>query len=282
MDLTFGADFEGFISSKTVNKVIPVCGRLGGTKQSPIQFPGHPEGFKYQEDGVTAEFNIPVAATPAEWRHNIRAVMALGKNLIHEKFGIDHSLYWASGVQFSAEDLAPFPQANSIGCDPDFQAYLNGAERPVPNIEDFDGWRFAGFHIHVGYDHGKLPQWMMALVMDYFLHGEYDHSHARRYPYYPKGIFRPKPYGVEYRSLGSGVLRDGGRAYLDQVTERLGEIQMRLREDFNRTVDHALQEVPNTLMDDPYVQGLTPAQVMEDRLIRQEQEDLTMPRRRRR
>lgn len=239
MKMTFGADFEAFV--QVDGKIIPICGLLGGTKEEPIQFPDAPEGFKYQEDGVTAEFNIPPCETTAQFGEALNTAVSLGQKLIKEKFGKKATLVWKSGHHFPIEELVKHEQAMKVGCDPDCQAYFEGKDREVPDIEKMGGWRFAGFHIHVGYEQFRLPEWMMALVMDEWLFRRVDDSCYTREEFYPRGIFRKKPYGVEWRALGSAMV-----PHRTLTVDSLRQMQEALTMRFSETVDASLAHKDQT------------------------------------
>jgi hypothetical protein len=237
MKVTFGSDFEMFLLVE--NDIKPICGLMGGTKTSPIQFPNEPPGFMYQEDGVTAEFNTPVSDSPGQLIKDIQHAMRLGQQLVKEKINKKATLHGMSSATFYREQLEGHPQAMVVGCDPDFQAWYEGRPRAVPKIADFGRMRFAGFHIHVGYDKTLVPEWMIAATLDTYLYSMFDHTCNLRAQHYPRGIFRPKPYGVEYRGLGSSWLRA-----LDNVATCLENWQRDMSTNFGRTLDMALEELP--------------------------------------
>jgi hypothetical protein len=233
--LTYGADFEMFLMLN--DEVKPICGLLGGTKDQPLQIPGAPPGYLYQEDGVTAEFNVPVTDSPTEFVQSLRTAMDHAKRLVKEKIGKKARLLPRSAWSFPMEYLTPHPEAMRAGCDPDYQCYFEGRERDAPDITAWGGWRFAGFHIHIGYDTIRLPEWMMALVLDQYLFRLVSDSCYDRNNHYPRGIFRPKPYGVEYRGLGSSHLD-----LLPDLEMRLNNIAVRLADQFSATVDGCLNQ----------------------------------------
>lgn len=214
-------------AKKVVHEYEPVCGKLGGTKKEPLQIPNAPAGYLYQEDGVSAEFNTPICESVPDLISSIRQAQAYARALVPAKMGADYEPHGISAAWFDASVLEQYPQANVIGCDPDFQAWEQGAERQVPEIETFGGFRFAGFHIHVGYDLAIFPPWMMAGCLDLYLADYADPTCMTRADYYPRGIFRPKPYGVEYRALGSSWLN-----YLDSVEDKLTRWEHDMQKDW--------------------------------------------------
>lgn len=234
MKFTYGSDFEVFLRRKD-KKIVPICGLLGGTKQDPLPFPEAPAGFMYQEDGVTAEFNTPVSDRPADLCFNIRQALDLGLELVAKKIGPGYGLHLASAAYFDREQLVQHPQAMNIGCDPDFSARDNGAPREVPDITAFGEQRFAGFHIHVGYDRDLIPPWMVALSLEKYIHSVPSPECIQRQAFYPGYVFRPKPYGVEYRGLGSYMLNR-----LVHVQEALQQWERDMQADYGRVLDDSL------------------------------------------
>lgn len=234
MQLTYGADVEAFVLLS--GKPAVVCGKLGGSKECPIQFPDEKEGFKYQEDGVTAEFNVPVCETPGDLITALSHVKLIGDAKIKQAFNPKASLEWASARSFNMKLLEKHPQAMRIGCDPDFQCYFGeGREREVPGIGKFGQTRFAGMHIHVGYDRKLIPPYIMAMCLDAFLYRRLDDGCVQRAAFYPRGIFRIKPYGVEYRALGSSWMRE-----LAYIQDRLMSFDRSMKQDLRATLNSVM------------------------------------------
>jgi hypothetical protein len=72
-------------------------------------------------------------------------------------------------------------QAKTFGCEPDFDAYLGGQQRRDGAMDILGNTRTCGGHIHLGGDF-QCPDFVAALF---------------------PGVFRPKPYGIEYRTPSS-------------------------------------------------------------------------------
>lgn len=197
--LTFGMDVEFLLLMKRKNRAVPACGLFGGTKKNPIQVPFEDNGIMMQEDGACLELNCPPCNTVGEWAMMARRLGSAAKRLADEK-GLRVSR--ASDELFSHIPYKKkYARMFVVGCDPDFDAFREGQQRRVFDIEEFNNLRFAGGHIHVGYDTSELDPTLFARAMAYYLmHLHNQFNHRFRYYGYP-GIFRPKPYGVEYRSL---------------------------------------------------------------------------------
>lgn len=219
--VTLGADPEMFVRNipgsqlhkgfrDKGNVIVPVCGLVGGTKETPIQFPlAQVAGYKYQEDNVTFEVNIPPCDSVAAFSAAIRRVRELSEGLLAIK-GLKPD-YARSAVRFGAKDLQS-EQAMTIGCDPDMCAYGGEDDSPISrepfDIKQLGTWRFAGGHVHFGYDVEGLgiPHHVVARLIDacvYLPLINQDKQKTRRQFYGLAGLYRPKPYGIEYRTMSN-------------------------------------------------------------------------------
>jgi Phage phiEco32-like COOH.NH2 ligase-type 2 len=194
---TLGADPEGFlINSK--GKPISSIGLIGGTKQNPLPVPGG----SLQEDNVLIEFNTIPANSLAEWLEGIDIMkkQAAAAAAVH---GL--SVLYTSGMSFSKDQLT-HPKATQSGCDPDYNVYTKMQNEYPPLDNSFRG---AGGHIHIGHElvHStpdKLPKLLRYLdcYVGYPLKCiEGESLRDRTYGKY--GNYRPKRYGVEFRTPSS-------------------------------------------------------------------------------
>lgn len=191
-----GTDLEAFVYSVPNKCYVPCVGLLPGTKDRPEPLKGLGEGFAVQEDNVMAEFNIPPATSSMVFAYSIFQAAEGVRKLLPP----DHILKFESSAQFKPMDLTS-PQAKLIGCDPDFDAYNGGTVRHAPPPLGLH--RGAGGHIHLGGDF-RCPDFVAALFAEAMIGvrcglrpSPADHR-ARWYGL--PGIYRPKPYGVEYRT----------------------------------------------------------------------------------
>ena len=207
-DITFGADPEVFLFDSSKDKFIASCGRIGGTKKNPIPLPKY-EKSSIQEDNVAVEFNIVPCKSKSEWVSEISSTLAFLRALVTPK---DWSIETSSSVLFSEEELS-HPQAQSFGCEPDYNAWTKEENDFVYLSGEKARLRTAGGHVHVGYKGATTEQsLLLGRAMDVFLgvpsiildkDGE-----ERRELYGKAGAIRFKPYGVEYRTLSNFWLRD--------------------------------------------------------------------------
>lgn len=190
-NVTVGADPEFLVIEK--GRIVPACRKFGGEKRAPIFI--SPDGG-YLEDGVTVEFNVTTSKTLAETRKKIENLLLVFTNK-HASYTIAHT----TAHQFDTRVLNEFPEALAIGCSPDMSAY---GLRLAPDIKKFDGYRFAGGHIHIGIS--PWPEGLMKTTfikfLDLLLLGPFSfYSDARRWEFYGHpGLYRETSYGVEYRS----------------------------------------------------------------------------------
>lgn len=206
MKVLVGADTELFL--KRGKKHISAFGEIPGTKSNPFVVPFG----AVQVDGMALEFNIDPAKSEAEFVHNTSSVLEKLQSMLPNDQLIIEPTY-----KFSKATMDEQPAvATEVGCDPDFNAYT-GEANPMP--KPLKCSRTAGGHIHVGWCTGvdpTHPEHVKACIMlvkqlDFYLglaSFVFDEDTARRKVYGQAGSFRPKSYGVEYRSLSNAWAKD--------------------------------------------------------------------------
>lgn len=199
MLVSLGSDMEAFAVNE-VGHHVALCGKIGGTKEKPLQIKGLPKGFMVQEDNVALEFNIPVCYNKVEFVSYMEAMRLQSTNIL-EKLGL--SLSTNASMSFDKKELE-HPNALVFGCEPDFDAW-SMKENRKPKAKD-ENLRTCGGHIHVG---TKKDMVVGIRNMDLFLGvpsvilDDSPSSVARRELYGKAGAMRPKPYGFEYRVLSN-------------------------------------------------------------------------------
>ena len=198
---TFGADPEYFIRDNSNGNFVPSIGMIGGTKNNPREV----KNGAVQEDNVTAEININPTASASEFVRNIKEVT----EQLQEIIGPDYSLVATPTAEFEPEQLA-HPQARVSGCDPDYNVYTNSQNEYPPFIGD--PIRHAGGHIHIGWENpNPIAMSHMVYLMDAMVGLPLlliDNDRERIKKYGRIGNFRPKPYGIEYRTPSNVWLQD--------------------------------------------------------------------------
>jgi Phage phiEco32-like COOH.NH2 ligase-type 2 len=201
MAFTYGADPELFITRN--GKPASAYGLLPGDKKNPHKTPGG----AIQVDGMAAEFNIdPVPAGNFEL-FNERVVQQI-KEIRNRVPG--YNLKPVPVMDFGAEFLAAQPdEAKELGCDPDYNAYTL-AKNPRPD-GDAVTFRTAAGHVHIGWgadipaeneEHIEIcANFVKVLDQTLGLFMCIIDNEPRRFQLYGRaGCFRPKSYGVEYRT----------------------------------------------------------------------------------
>jgi hypothetical protein len=206
--VTLGADPEFFVKrEKTSIPIFDVPG-IGGTKDMGVPMTGMPLGFSYLEDGAALEFNIPPAICASDFVTYINEAM----NWLKAYVLVPNRLTVANGAVMSLRDrYKEHPKAKVFGCQPDFHAWdatLPGHQRAALGAHNLGDRRCAGFHLHLGYNLAEVPADVAARFMDLFVGltaVRWDKQALRRKFYGLPGLFRPKPYGIEYRTLSAEI-----------------------------------------------------------------------------
>lgn len=199
--ITLGADPEYLVLDEK-SRPVPACDLIGGTKKKPIPLTeAGRRGFFVHEDNVSVELAIPATARHEQFATHLTSAKKAAQKLLPEGY----TLVPSSCVEFSPDQLL-HPKATEFGCEPDFDGYAGGKVRRNP--PDFGCHRFFGGHIHIG---GKFncPPFVAACFADLRIalpllrQGHTEHDSERKRWYGAPGIYRPKSYGIEYRTLDS-------------------------------------------------------------------------------
>jgi hypothetical protein len=200
-EFLLGCDPEVFVKNAK-GEFVSAHGMIPGTKTEPLKV----RNGMVQVDGMALEFGIDPAATKEEFVYRVNDVLSQLKEMLPEGY----SLSISSIASFSDEVMKAQPEeALELGCDPDYSAYTLD-KNPRPNLPN-PNLRSAGGHVHIGWGTGfphRDPKHIaacaaLAAEMDYYLGAAslaWDRDALRRSIYGGAGAFRPKPYGMEYRS----------------------------------------------------------------------------------
>lgn len=203
---TVGADPEMFVMN---DKGVYVSSHdlLPGTKHNPYKV----KDGAVQVDGTAAEFNIDPAASEEQFLNNLDSVISTMASMMP-----GYKVVADPVAHYTAEYMAMLPDsAKELGCDPDFNAYT-GEANPRPDQAEL--FRTGAGHVHIGVTEGANPSDMEYMgiccgavkLMDWFLGIPsllFDDNDERRRMYGKAGAFRPKSYGLEYRTLSNVWLR---------------------------------------------------------------------------
>ena len=206
--ILIGADPEVFVKNPNSGQFVSAHGMIKGTKEEPFKV----RSGAVQVDGTALEFNIDPASTVLQFVGNIREVftqmqmMVPGYNVVIEPTAVFEQGYFDNEIPSDAK---------ALGCTPDFNGWTLGQNIPPDNSRPM---RTGAGHIHIGwtddadvYDDEHFQKCaQMARQMDYYLgiHSlMWDPDSQRRTMYGKAGCFRPKPYGMEYRTLSNAWLK---------------------------------------------------------------------------
>lgn len=197
--ITIGSDMELFAKTKKGIHTA-LCGKIGGSKETPLQLEHLPPGFMIQEDNVALEFNIPVCGSKTAFVEAFRIMRKETKEILMSMNLVQST---NSSVSFDTSELT-HPNALIFGCEPDYDAWKM-TENKKPTSSNIN-LRTAGGHIHVG---SKVDMVQGVRNMDLCLGvpsvilDNTPESITRRELYGKAGAMRPKSYGWEYRTLSN-------------------------------------------------------------------------------
>lgn len=200
-DILVGSDPELFVKRR--GKYVSAHGMVKGTKEEPFIV----DNGAVQVDGMALEFNTDPARDADEFVHNIGSVMKQLKRMVP-----GYQVVADATAEFGDAYMAKQPfEAKELGCEPDFNAWKDGAENPKPNAEV--SFRTGSGHVHVGlWKPGYAPSNHLMVAIqaakqfDFHLglpSVVFDTDTKRRDLYGKAGCFRLKPYGLEYRVLSN-------------------------------------------------------------------------------
>lgn len=216
-NVTIGADIEVFLQDRKNKKIISAEGFIPGTKDNPFKFDDTNPFFYTSLDNVLAEFSIPPAKSIEEFYEAIKKGMKYIESIIPPQLciaaipsaNLEHKFLMTANAQ-------------TFGCEPDWNAYtgfINGSAFMLGAIDPT--LRSAGGHIHVGYKNSTMydkftyfaqdERCGIIQALDLFLGVPsiiMEPENKRRALYGKAGAFRPKPYGVEYRTLSNFYLEN--------------------------------------------------------------------------
>ena len=205
-----GCDPEIFVQDKDGNPMSAV-GIVKGTKAAPEKVA---QGA-VQVDGLALELNT----TPVnygdfgQFDHNVMTVLGALKKRLPE--GCDFLIKPSVNFSQAVIDGAP-KEALELGCEPDFNAWAGGTPNPRPDAATT--LRTGAGHLHIGWDKDipvdhpdhidvccdfvktlDLYVGLASIILD--------PDPTRRTLYGKAGCFRPKSYGVEYRTPSNAWLK---------------------------------------------------------------------------
>ena len=207
MNILLGSDPELFV--KDNNVLVSAWGMVDGDKHNPLAV----TDGAVQVDGMALEYNTNPASTLEEWEHNHVSV----QSDLRAMLGEGQTLHALPTAFFADEVFDTSPkEALILGCEPDFNAYTGKPNaKPNGNVK----FRTGAGHIHIGWGEGfdvnsdfHMGECKaLAKMLDLHLGLPsvlLDDDNQRRKLYGAAGCFRPKSYGMEYRTLSNFWVED--------------------------------------------------------------------------
>jgi hypothetical protein len=208
--VTTSFDLELWPNLRTDNaRQLELVYRNIGSKDQPV----NGFGYNMHMDGVFAEI-APIKPQGAGLVEVEQAINTLSHRL--EMHVVPRNFVDITTLINFNERLAPrlYKSATTMGCSPDF---LRGKRRQVPQDVKDSPIREAGQHFHVNLP-GKYcdnVSWCGAFAYEYaqavrIIHMALltDVPPGYRPWYRVPGIYRPKPYGIEYRAFPASIVEN--------------------------------------------------------------------------
>lgn len=208
-----GADPEVFIYNTKKKIFVPSCGLIGGNKGAGVAFTSVLKEATWLEDNVAVELNYTQQTTASGMRALTTRVMEQARVALQVKLGPEFTFMVSPEASFDAELLHSLKGAMTIGCEPDMYAYnYPNIHRAPLEISRLGAKRYAGGHVHISFNNKeKVPGYAVAMLCDVLIglpSVVLDKQAGRREFYGRAGLYREKPYGIEYRTPSNWWLNE--------------------------------------------------------------------------
>lgn len=259
-DVKVGGDPEFFIFNKNTKRYVSAHNRVPGTKKEPFVLNKASPSETIQADGTAVEINIKPSNVAAFFLGSVNNIL----KQTTERFLRPHEVLVASPcVTYSPKDWEKLPKsALELGCDPDYNAYT-GMRNPTPDPAKFlPRSRTGAGHISLSWrkednlahpfdpehfsDCAAVVRRMDLLYFLYmypYVEGEYTPYSAlsayRHQLYGARGAFRPKPWGVEYRSPSNLWLLSSDTVYNMVQLAKAALVSTLMEVSDDEIIDHA-------------------------------------------
>lgn len=214
--ITIGADSEVFYMNTKTKEIISAEGIIRGSKYDPEPFyEDKQKGYALSLDNVMPEFCIPPAKTADEFAEYLQT----GIDYVNSIAPKDICISIQAAANLNEKWLQTYI-AQTFGCEPDFNAY-SMAMNDKPQAKD-STLRSAAAHIHFGYEDaapfdGDIEEYTpieehTRIVQSADLHLSIpavlmEEDNKRKELYGKAGAYRPKSYGLEYRTISNFYLK---------------------------------------------------------------------------
>lgn len=244
-NVRIGSDPETFLQDHT-GRFISSVGLIGGSKDEPMPIGNN---CSVQEDNVTVEFNTHPTDNVDDFVKGINYNLEWIKNRAAQ---LSLSVVSVPSAIFDDEQLAT-REAQTFGCDPDFNAWNFGAANPRPKARN-KNLRSAGGHIHI--EAPELDKLDLTKAMDLFVGVpmlKFDKDSQRRQLYGKAGAFRPKTYGIEYRTASNAWLQsDETKRWVFEQTQKAVQFVRngkRISDELGDQIQQAINRSDESLVD---------------------------------
>jgi hypothetical protein len=215
---TIGSDPELLLMDSN-NVLRSAIGVIPGDKDLPFKLDC---GGVVHYDNVTAEFAIPPATNAVDFNMSIFRMM---KNITTMAAAHNLSVSPYSFGEYLPEELIPI-EAQISGCVPDYNAWTETRNESPDYSKTRD--RAAGGHVHIGVDDltdAQRIQLVKVLDMYVTMPLMRHEDPQRRKLYGQAGAYRPKEYGLEYRTPSNAwVFKSTRRVWMYRAVRKAVEM----------------------------------------------------------
>lgn len=251
-NISIGADIELLLQHKETKEFVSAEPYIQGTKKNPYNFDTRSKYFAVSLDNVMAEFCIP----PVTNKEDFYKYIMTSVDYINSVIPKEYCTVAQPSAIFDPKYLLT-RNAKTFGCEPDYNAYT-GYENVKP-AADNPYLRSAGGHIHIGFDgaprfsrrsyKGMPPHTELIKALDLFVGIPsviQEPENLRKQLYGKAGAFRPKVYGVEYRTVSNYYL--ASEQLIHWMYESVDKAITFLNEggEIDRGLAHTVEETINT------------------------------------
>ncbi len=262
-NLLVGGDPEVFVIDED-GLGVPAWGLIPGTKEDPH----YVDHGAVQVDGFALEINIEPADNADDFAMHTTALLEQLERLLVSQRGEGYKLSITPSMNFSHYRWEDLPdEAMEVGCVPDYNAYTEGVNMNNPSFDrDFAMHelggvitRHAGGHGHVSWTKDQEPLDVAHFSSCCMLARQYDigvsipaleaenKGGSRIHSYGKAGNFRPKPYGIEYRTPSNWWLKDpiSMKLFFNQLVR---SFDMLVDEDVDYYTLHGFYSYPQNIL----------------------------------
>ena len=146
LNVCMGSDPELFVFDKKLDKIVPACGLVPGTKTDPFEL----NNGTVQLDGTLVEIGPKPAKTLEEFIQYTKGLLQEVQAILGDRY----ELRCGATAEYSPEDIESLPVgALDVGCDPQYSLRYNSLR--CIELRPEQGIVTAGGHLHLGWTEGQ-------------------------------------------------------------------------------------------------------------------------------